>query len=251
MKKISILSILIVLILAPITSFGQEIKPKKISFPSIDGLPIFANLYHNNDKLPIILLCHQARYNKAEYDEIAVELYKKGFNLIAIDQRSGGTLFGKENETFEAATNLGKPTNYLDAEQDIEAAINFAYNKYNQKIILWGSSYSSTLAMYFASSNEKIKAVLAFSPGNYFAEQKGSLKTKLKDFNKPLFATSSNEEAPELTNLLSEIAWNKNQVQFIPTEKGKHGSKALWKDNADNEEYWNALNSFLEKLKKI
>ena len=57
------------------------------------------------------------------------ELYKKGFNLIAIDQRSGGTLFDKENETFIEAKKLGKSTSYLDAEQDIEAAINFTYNK--------------------------------------------------------------------------------------------------------------------------
>lgn len=249
MKKFTLLPFVFALICASISGYTQEIKPEKISFPSIDGLPIFANLYHNNDKFPVILLCHQARYNKAEYDEIAVELYKKGFNLIAIDQRSGGTLFEQENETFAEATKLGKPTTYLDAEQDIEAAINFANNKYNQKIILWGSSYSSTLSLYFASSSDKIKAVIAFSPGDYFAEQKGALKSKLNGFDKPMFATSSNEEAPELTNLLSGIAWNENQVQFIPKEKGKHGSKALWKDNADHVAYWKALNSFLERLK--
>jgi len=49
---------------------------------------------------------------------------------------------------------------------------------------------------------------------------------------------------------LSGIAWNKNQVQFIPVEKGKHGSKALWKDSVDNNEYWVAVNAFLEDLKK-
>lgn len=249
MKKLSLLSFVFALICTPISIYAQEITPEKISFPSIDGLPIFANLYHNNDKFPVILLCHQARYNKAEYGEIAIELYKKGFNLIAIDQRSGGTLFEKENETFVEATKLGKPTNYLDAEQDIEAAINFAYNKYNKKIILWGSSYSSTLAMYFANSNDKIKAVIAFSPGDYFAEQKGALKEKLVRFSKPMFATSSSEEASELTNMLSEIEWNKNQTQFIPGGKGKHGSKALWKDNLDNKEYWTALNVFLKDLK--
>ncbi|MDF1516892.1 MAG: dienelactone hydrolase family protein [Lutibacter sp.] len=230
---------------------AQEITPEKISFPSPDGLTVTANLYHNADELPVIILCHQARYNKAEYYEIAVNLQKMGFNLMAIDQRSGGTLFDKENETFAEATKLGKPTTYLDAAQDIEAAINFAYAKYNKKIILWGSSYSSTLALYFASSNDKIKAVIAFSPGDYFAEQKGSLKNKLTGFGKPLFATSSREEAAELTDLLSGIQKNENQTQFIPAKKGKHGSKALWKDNEDFEEYWEALNLFLEKLKKI
>lgn len=251
MKQLKLLVIGFVLICASISIYGQEIKPEKINFLSLDGLPISANLYHNSEEFPVILLCHQARYNKAEYDEIALELHKKGFNLIAIDQRSGGTLFEKENETFAQAEKLGKPTTYLDAEQDIEAAINFAYDKYHKKIILWGSSYSSALALYFATSNDKIKAVIAFSPGDYFAEQKGSLKSQLTGFNKPLFATSSNEEAPELKDLLTNMAWNKNQVQFIPKEKGKHGSKALWKDNSDHKEYWEALNLFLEKLKKI
>jgi len=249
MKKLLLISILYMFIFSSSITFGQEVKSEKISFSSLDGLPITANLFHQNNNFPVILLCHQARYNKAEYNEIAFELYKKGFNLIAIDQRSGGTLFDKENGTFVEAKKLGKPTSYLDAEQDIEAAINFAYNKYNKKIILWGSSYSSTLALYFASSNDKIKAVIAFSPGDYFAEQKGSLKNKLDEFSKPMFATSSSEEAPELTNLLSKIKGNKNQIQFIPTKKGKHGSKALWKNNPDNEEYWMALNYFLAVLK--
>ena len=104
--------------------------------------------------------------------------------------------------------------------------------------------------MFFAKSNRKVKAVIAFSPGDYFSDKKNSLKEELKSFSKPMFVTSSKEEAPELKDLLSNIKFTNNQIQFIPKEKGKHGSKALWKDNPDNEEYWKALNVFLEKLKK-
>ncbi|MBF2709595.1 alpha/beta hydrolase [Flavobacterium soyangense] len=249
MKNTVLLLLILTAFLTSKKSYSQDIIPQKISFPSIDGLPISANLYHNDNKLPVILLCHQARYNKAEYDEIAVTLYKKGFNLIAIDQRSGGTVNNKENETFVKAIKLGKPTDYLDAEQDIQAAIDFAYKKYNKKIILWGSSYSSALALYFAKSSDKIKAVIAFSPGDYFGEQKKSLKEELVGFSKPMFVTSSSEEAPELTSLLTKMTLNNSQLQFIPKGKGKHGSKALWKNNQDNQEYWTALNAFLDKVK--
>lgn len=249
MKKTILFTVILSLFLTPKHLYSQEIKPEKISFPSADGLPISANLYHNNKKFPVILLCHQARYNKAEYDEIAVVLYNKGFNVLAIDQRSGGTLSNKENETFTEAAKLGKPTEYLDAEQDILAAIDFAYKKYNKKIILWGSSYSSTLALYIANTNDKVKAVIAFSPGDYFKDKKTPLEEELLDFCKPMFATSSKEEANEVKTVLSTVMWNKTQVQFIPKDAGKHGSKALWKDNPDSEEYWTALNAFLEKLK--
>lgn len=71
----------------------------------------------------------------------------------------------------------------------------------------------------------------------------------MKSFSKPMFVTSSKEEAKELKSLLTIVFWTKDQVQFIPKENGKHGSKALWKNNPDNEEYWIAINLFLKKLK--
>ena len=113
---------------------GEKTQPEKITFPSLDSLPITANLYYNDSSAPVILLCHQARYNKFEYTRIAETLIEKGFNCIAIDQRSGGPLVEENNETMLKAKALGKPIDYLDAEQDILAAIDYVSNKYNKKI---------------------------------------------------------------------------------------------------------------------
>ncbi len=118
-------------------------------------------------------------------------LLLKGFNCISIDQRSGGHLVEWFNETMLKAVKKGKPVEYLDAEQDIIAAVDYAAAKYKKKVILWGSSYSATLAIYQAVENKKIEAVIAFSPGEYFADQKKSLLEKLKGFKKPMFITSS------------------------------------------------------------
>ncbi len=35
-------------------------------------------------------------------------------------------------------------------------------------------------------------------------------------------------------------------VFFKPKKEGKHGSKALWSNNPDNKEYWEALTKFLK-----
>jgi pimeloyl-ACP methyl ester carboxylesterase len=137
----------------------------------------------------------------------------------------------------------------LDAEQDIIAAVDFAATKYKKKVILWGSSYSATLALYLAADYENIEAVIAFSPGDYFAEQKHSLQEKLKGFQKPMFITSSKDEAIEVTRMLSNIHLNDTQVHFIPESKGTHGSRALWKTYENNQEYWRAINNFLVMLK--
>lgn len=230
---------------------GVKIKPEKITFPSLDGLAITANLYHSDTNAPVILLCHQAGYNKYEYTRIAETLVEKGFTCVAIDQRSGGPLGEEENETTLKAIALGKPIDYLDAEQDIVAAVNYASNKYNKKIILWGSSYSSTLALWIALENKNVAAVISFSPGDYFIEEKGSLTEKLKNLNKPMFVTSSKTEAVEINTMLANVQMDSTKIQFTPKSIGKHGSRALWQTSEDNQEYWTAVSNFLESLKKI
>lgn len=222
--------------------------PEKIQFPSQDSLLITANLYHVSDSAPTIVLCHQARYNKFEYTGIAMTLHGMGYNCLAIDQRSGGGLVEEFNETMLEAKRKNKPVEFLDAEQDIIAAVNFAAAKYKQKVILWGSSYSSTLSLYIAVANPNVKAVICFSPGDYFQDEKGSLQSLLHGFAKPMFVTSSREEAAEITVLLSQVKMTAEQTQFIPDSTGFHGSRALWRTSENNEEYWTAVTDFLKKL---
>lgn len=254
MKKI-VLLILAGTLLFTYCAFGgiinEDTVPRKITFPSLDSIPVTANLYHQNVKFPVIVLCHQAGFNKTEYVKIAETLFRKGYNCLAIDQRSGGNIIEWFNETMLAAVKMGKPVEYLDAEKDIIAAVDFAAKKYKKKVILWGSSYSATLALHLAVDNENVEAVIAFSPGDYFAEKKLPLAEKLSGFSKPLFIASSKEEAAEITKILQGIPLNNKQIHFVPESKGAHGSRALWKTDENNEEYWDALNHFLDTLKLI
>lgn len=230
-------------------SLEAEDFPKKVNITAKDNLLITGDLYHFSNKVPVILMCHQAGFNKFEYNEIAKKVFEQGFNCLAIDQRSGGSIGDSINETFQRAKKARKPTNFLDAEQDIEAAISYLNTKYKKKVILWGSSYSATLALYQGLENNLVEAVIAFSPGNYFASERGDLQAMLGDFHKPLFAASSKEEAPALKKMISGIPPNIFSVQFIPKGVGQHGSKALWASDSGNTEYWEALNAFLAGLK--
>jgi len=107
---------------------------EKITFNSTDGLTITADLYSPHKKLstPFIILCHQARSSRGEYREIAPRLNELGFNCMAIDQRSGDSLKGIENETAANAKKAQKTKNHVDAEQDIIAAIRYAKNHLSQ-----------------------------------------------------------------------------------------------------------------------
>ncbi len=218
-----------------------------IMFGAPDSVVITANEYKIDGTSPTIVLCHQAQFNKFEYDGVAQRLNENGFNCVAIDQRSGGPIGSMPNETNLDAKEKGKEVSYLDAIQDISSAVDFVSERYNQKVILWGSSYSSSLVLWEAMANENVEAVVSFSPGDYFPEL-GSLTDSIVSLEKPMFITSGNWEASGITEMLAKKELNNNQVQFIPEEQGHHGSRALWPNQDGGEEYWEAVLDFLNQL---
>lgn len=243
-----------VLITAASLIFFSENPPQlspqplqKITFPASDGITVTADLYFISDSLPYMILCHQAGYSRAEYAETAKKFCHLGYNCLAIDQRSGKEVNGVKNETAASAELKKKPTTYLDAEKDILSAVDYAYNKSGKKVLLVGSSYSASLALKIAATNKKVKAVMAFSPGEYFGT-KLKLKDAIANISVPVFVTSSKEEAQDVTNLISDIK-SKIKNQFIPTSKGKHGSSCLWKENPGYHEYWFAIMMFMKQVK--
>lgn len=217
-----------------------------ISFPSKDGLLITADVYKVKGIPVSVLLCHQAGFSRGEYKDTALVLNDLGYSVMAIDQRSGNEANAIVNETAKLAAEQKLSSNYLDAKQDIEAAVNFVYKENNNKpILLVGSSYSASLALLIGVSNEKIKAVAAFSPGEYF---KGiNIQESIMDYDKPIFVTASNRETADLSKLVSEIN-SKILTHYKSTEKGIHGSRALWDSTEGTKGYWEAFKLFLNKI---
>lgn len=214
------------------------------SFPSKDSLTIYADIYIKERNAPTILLCHQAGYSRGEYKEIAKKLNLYGYSVVALDQRSGKEINGIPNLSYANAIKDSLSTEYIAAQQDIEAAIDYIYNYTNQPLLLVGSSYSASLSLLVSKNNPKIKAVAVFSPGEYLDSI--TLTDSLKKFDKPIFATSSQQEAEGVKQLIINIE-PYLKTQFSPIVKGYHGSKALWSKNKGNEKYWEAFNDFLQQ----
>jgi dienelactone hydrolase len=208
-----------------------------------DGVPVTVDLYAADTSKPFIILFHQARYSRGEYKETAVKLNKMGYNCLAVDLRSGKEVKGVKNETAEVALSRNKPTNYIDAEQDMITAIDYVYQQTNEPVIILGSSYSASLALKIAATNNKVLKVIAFSPGEYFGNDL-KIAEYVSKINVPTFITSSKKESEAVKQL---IALNKSGkiTHYIPKGEGKHGSSALWDENPNHQEYWLALMLFL------
>ncbi len=214
-----------------------------ISFYAKDSVIITADTYFLENINPTVLLCHQAGYSRGEYLKTAKKLNALGFSCMAIDQRSGKEVNNVVNQTTIDAQLKGRNVGYAGAKQDVDAAIDYMYNiNGNQPIILVGSSYSASLALWIASTNKKVKTVAAFSPGEYLRGK--NLAELIKPLSIPTFITSSKREALPVEKLLRNVN-PKYLTHYKPEKKGIHGSRALWETTEGYQGYWNAFSTFL------
>ncbi|KAA3618386.1 MAG: alpha/beta fold hydrolase [Calditrichaeota bacterium] len=238
-----------------IICFGSLQAQELVRFKSLDGLEITADFYEAADsEAPVIILFHQAGWSRGEYIETAPRLNNLGFSCLAVDLRSGGKINGVLNSTHENAVKKKYDTYYLDAYLDMAAAVKYAEeNLKSEKLIIWGSSYSSSLVFKLgADFSNSVAAILAFSPGEYF---KNDAKTPLTNYVKnyallvtqPVFITSAAQEKEMWMEIYKAIPHAEKQF-YLPTTEGNHGSRALWSKFADSNSYWNAVEIFLDKL---
>ena len=223
------------------------VSPGPVTLRAHDGVSVSGLVYEARQPKGIILLFHQAGSSKAEYATIAPRLAAAGFTALAIDQRSGGTLYGP-NETV---SRLGKPATYEDAKADLEAALDWALPRH-LPIILWGSSYSAALVFEVGAEHmNQVSAILAFSPGEYL-DTGGAVARAAARVQVPIYVTTSSDadEIQAGREILS-AAPARVKAQFVP-KFGVHGSSTLIearnpKGAADN---WNHVLAFLSALPK-
>ncbi len=232
---------------------AMEKTVETITFEAADGLRVTGDLYLcGKADAPFILLFHQARYSRGEYLEIAPKLNDLGYNCLAIDQRSGDKCNGVSNQTRAAADAQGLSTNYPDAYPDLEGALSYIIAQYAPKeLIVWGSSYSSSLTLILASEHpQEIQAALAFSPGEYFQFNGQTIADYAKAITQPVFITSAKSEESSWRSIADAIP-SEGCMFFVPEGQGVHGSSALFASNANYMEYWNAVETFLSSLSKF
>lgn len=213
---------------------------ENVTFDAPDGLTITASLYEIDESFPYILLFHQAHSSKGEFKDISIKLLKLGYNCLAVDLRSGDNSNYVQNETAALAKSKGLSAEYIDTEQDIKAAIEWAYKKSDKPVILFGSSYSASLCLKISKNDPRVKGVVAFSPGEYF-KPAIQMSDELKGFLKPVFVAATQQESKYVTEMFASVP-EETKTIYIPQDcAGEHGAKALWKTSNCNQGYWLAL----------
>ena len=226
---------------------AKALAPQPVELKAPDGVTVYGTYYPATAPKALILLFHQAGSSSGEYVDIAPRLQREGFAALAIDQRVGGDLYGA-NRTM--AGYKGK-TDYLGALPDLEAALAWGKAK-GTPIALWGSSYSASLVFLLADAADakgSVKAVMAFSPGEYFTDKK-MVEAAAAKVAVPVFVTSANtaEEETEAKAIVSATASTDRQL-YVP-RTGIHGSSTLnaTRNPGGADENWRAVLAFLKRV---
>lgn len=234
------------LVLIALAYCSLGFSQKKISFIAPDDLKITADLYDAGANAPVIVLCHQANSSRGEFKNIAPKLKDLGFTCLALDLRNGGETNGVKNETTVDAVNKKFPTSLIYCEQDILAGIAYVEENLNpEKILLMGGSYSASIILMIGAYDDRIDAMVSFSPGEYIDDL--SISTYIQYITQPVFATGARNEITDVKEMISVM--NEEHVTlFSPSGEGDHGNFSLDPKTENSKEYWSALEKFLKRL---
>lgn len=235
----------LVLFASPAVAEGSE----AIWLTAKDGVQIRADLYalagDAGKSAPLILLFHQAGASRHEYSAIAPRLNDLGFHALALDQRSGGDRWGK-NETV---ARLGHSADYLAALADLEAAWNWAVGAgYTGPKLVWGSSYSAALVFLLAAEHPEIDGLLSFSPGEYLGSRTDEVRKAARQVEQPVLVLTPEDERDRAKTVVDVIPGDKKR--FVVPADAVHGSSMLVPGrNAGAEEIWPIVVAFLEQFR--
>lgn len=216
-----------------------------VSFHADDGVEVFADLYHApaGEAGPLILLFHQAGSNAGEYAPIAPRLVALGYSCLAVDQRSGGRRWQRNNRTV---LEMGRSADFSAAYADLEAALEWVEAQgWRGPILAWGSSYSAALVFRLAAEHPQLAILLAFSPAEYLGEG-APVRAWASRLSIPMYVTSASGAEVMAARRIVDAAPSIRKSQYV-AHVGVHGSSTLREDRNPGgfEENWSALEAFL------
>lgn len=225
-----------------------------------DGVTMTADWYSGEqaraagEKAKVVFVCcHMARGSRGEYRAIAPKLAASGWDVLAIDQRSGEKQGDVVNETAKSATMaLGGTQGFQATYGDLGFAIDWARERApGAKVVLVGSSYSASLALRYATSIDgKADLVLAFSPSECLNDW-----TVLDDAKKvrvPVLVTcGSGEKERKNAEPLALAVPETLRHTFWPADaaKAKHGAPSLLvEDPTARDAVWKSVRELVQAL---
>lgn len=198
---------------------------EKVSFVTGDDVMIVGNYLEASDMA--VLLLHMMPSTKESFGELAEELQKKDFSVLAIDLRGHGesTQNGKLNyKDFN-------DVQHKSSSYDVKAAIAFLKDQGASTISIIGASIGANLALQYQAEHPEIKKTILLSPGlNYRGLHGEEFAKKIKPDQEVYIVAGSRdgrsgESAADMANAIAKKIRGKKVVQVFDGQA--HGTDLL------------------------
>jgi len=200
----------------------------RVSFVTTDGVKIIGNFFLGKNK-KFVLLLHMMPATKESWGDFAIKLNRDGYSVLAFDQRGHGESIenGQLNYlTFEDAAQQAKSL-------DLEAAFNWLkqFGATEKNTVLVGASIGANLALRFTAEHNKIKKVVALSPGLDYRGVTTEDALELFKVNQQAFlvATQEDKRSADSVTVLSD-KFGDNTKELILSGQA-HGTD-IFKENS-------------------
>lgn len=252
--KIKLLLLWIVIaVTANVVDAQSDTNETEITLVTSDTLTIFGDVFDPDVARPLLLLFHQGGGNaRAEYGPLVPRLLDEGFATMAFDLRRGGDRLGGTNRTIDA--NAPAEWSYCDAAPDLEAVLDYARSRFEDRtIILWGSSFSGALVIRLAAQRPNdVDGVIAFSPASG-EPMEGCRPEELSGaLSVPAMMLRPKSEA-DIESVQKQLtSFSSQGHRTFVAENGVHGSSMLnaLRTHSDNETTWQEVLSFLRSIER-
>lgn len=219
------ITVLLVTFLILISAFQDKLISKQdILFKTKDKLSIYGSFYESTDgksKLPGILLLHQFRSDRNEWDSYAKELAQSGYLVLSIDLRG----HGQSDSIPELVEILNNPN---QSPLEVESAIDMLKNHPKvdpKRIAVMGGSVGGNLAAVAAGSNW-VNLAICIS-GKSSAVKKLAANQDNFEFKNTMFVAASKDGKREFyANEMGKNSKGENEI-LIDSSSSAHGVSML------------------------
>lgn len=196
---------------------------KTVNFQTGDGVKIVGDFYDARSKKSVVLL-HILPGNRSDFNELADILFKKGYNVLNIDERGHGDSEAWPNE--QGSWQEFRQEDYDKMIFDVEAAAECLKNQVKgTELAVIGGSIGANLAMIFGAKHQP-KIVIALSPGIDYRGVKTEIASRNYRQNILIAASRDDEYAFESSEKLFEMS-RARVKEFIKYEDAGHGTRML------------------------
>lgn len=216
--------VLITFFLISLILQDKNITTQELVFKTKDNVTIYGTFYESNlgkSNLPAILLLHQFRSNRSEWNAYAIELSAQGYIVLSIDLRGHGQSDSIRNDIEMLNAPDQSPLEVYEAIQKLKT-----HPKVDPKrIAVMGGSVGGNLSAVAAGSGWSKLAVCI--SGKTSAVQNLAANQQNFTFKNTMYVAASNDGQREFyANEMGKDSQGENEI-LIDSKSSAHGVSML------------------------